>query len=305
MSRRISEEPAPKVARTPLEAQLFIQRHPCQCGERRGYELSDGAKLSIRRTNSGLAECYNWNCPGCQRPRAFRFALPERDLPITPDIQFGGTDPSQLLDAGEWFSIATEYAEPVERANRGRNLDLDSRRWLNVAAAALDEVLKFIPPGADAPEPQAFFTEEGRRIHRSEPASFQRSALEIRRDHYRQMVRDSARRNELVEALVARVKRHAATEDTGIILSPTALEEIRELLGGRSDFDLVGSYAAGWVYWLRYQLLPEGQGDKDFTAALRLFAAVRTKGPEIDRKGQLRLELPPPVRLLLEQQHGR
>jgi hypothetical protein len=62
--------------------------------------------------------------------------------------------------------------------------------WMLLArsASAVDEVLLFLPPGAEELPESAFWTEEGRRARRDRPDSFTRSALQALRDERRSRV---------------------------------------------------------------------------------------------------------------------
>jgi hypothetical protein len=55
-----------------------------------------------------------------------------------------------------------------------------------LAAAAIDEVLKFIPSGAEAVPPEALHTATGRAAYQQEPSRFQKARLSAVADAYRQ-----------------------------------------------------------------------------------------------------------------------
>ncbi len=67
-------------------------------------------------------------------------------------------------------------------------LDPEAARRLRVdlatAIAALDEVLKFVPAGADAVPAEAFWSERGRAVHATEPGRFRAARLRAVRDAY-------------------------------------------------------------------------------------------------------------------------
>jgi hypothetical protein len=68
----------------------------------------------------------------------------------------------------------------------------DRRRaiwFMTRAVHALDEVLKFIPPGADQVPDAAFFTEQGRAIRTREPGRFRKLRLEAVLGAYEEMLR--------------------------------------------------------------------------------------------------------------------
>ena len=110
------------------------------------------------------------------------FRLPEPgSTPASADgVVFGGPEPSELLDAGEWLWVADLVAGNIPAD------DPDSaRQALGIAAAAMDEILKFVPAGAGEVPDAAFWSRRGRRVRAEEPGRFQRDRLAIVRDSYR------------------------------------------------------------------------------------------------------------------------
>jgi hypothetical protein len=174
------------VARTSAEAHLYLDLHPCSCGEARFTRDS-----AVVVTDDGdLASRYTGECPRCGTHREFLFRLPEEILmPSGDDFRFGGPDPSQLLDPGEWRMVAEEYASatPADIASLPVGQRRQARATLSRAAAALDEVLKFVPEGADEVPVTAFTTERGRAAHAREPGRFGRARLVAVRDTYREL----------------------------------------------------------------------------------------------------------------------
>jgi hypothetical protein len=101
-------------------------------------------------------------------------------------VVFGGDEPSELLDPGQWLAYADDRARRVP-ADRSA-LDGEQRRAVDhalaSAVAALDEVLKFIPDGADSVPETAFFTVYGQTVHAREPGRFNAARLKAVRDSY-------------------------------------------------------------------------------------------------------------------------
>ncbi len=178
------------LARTNLEAHLYMDLHPCECGatdfDRQSSVIEEGGDLASR---------YTGTCPNCGRTREFVFRLPADILVPTPgQPRYGGDQPSELIDPGEWLAVADAYAKSAELPGPG----MDERRReqsriaLARAAAALDEVLKFVPPGADAVPESAFWTERGRRVRAADPGRFGVTRVGAVRDAYRRMLDELA-----------------------------------------------------------------------------------------------------------------
>ena len=156
------------IARTRDEARVFLDLTPCVCGAldadwRHGTGMVDGE----------LASAYDAICPACGAEREYVFGLPATERGGTfPN--FGGSEPSQLLDPGRWLDLADHLADAVPPDD-----PRTSAEALTLAAAAVAEVLKFIPPDEDAVPEHAFWSAAGRRIRAAEPGRFTRARLEI------------------------------------------------------------------------------------------------------------------------------
>jgi hypothetical protein len=171
------------VSRTSAEAHLYMDLHGCSCG-RGGFDR--GSEV-VALDDGDLARRYTGACAGCGTPREFVFRLPtEATMPPAGRVSFGGDEPSQLIDPGEWLSIADGYAAqaPADPAGLTPEQVRRGRAALDRAAAALDEVLKFVPEGADAVPADAFFSDRGREAFAGEPGRFRRDRLAAVRDAY-------------------------------------------------------------------------------------------------------------------------
>jgi hypothetical protein len=173
-----------RLARTNEEAHLFMDLHPCECGEARFPRSS-----SVVETGDGdLASRYAGTCPQDGRQREFTFRLPQQILPPPRDgsVRYGGPEASELLDPGEWLSVADAYARNVPADTAALNSDdlARAKAMLDRAAAAIDEVLKFIPAGADRVPEQAFVTDRGRAAYSKERGRFRAPRLEAVRSTY-------------------------------------------------------------------------------------------------------------------------
>ena len=173
------------LARSNAEAHLYMDLHPCACGEIHFPRAS-----SVVTTPDGvLASRYAGTCPQDGAEREFLFRLPEHFVSPPPDgvVAYGGPEPSELIDPGEWLSIADAYARsvPADTASLADDGLATARAMLVHAVAAVEEVLKFIPAGADRVPEDAFVTDRGRAAYTREPGRFRRPRLEAVRDTYR------------------------------------------------------------------------------------------------------------------------
>jgi hypothetical protein len=175
---------SPPLARTNHEAHLFMDLRPCGCGE----TAFDRASSIVTLPDGALASRYAGTCARCGGQREFVFGLPAQILAVSAEeMRYGGAEPSQLLDAGEWLWVADRYAQAVP-PDPQRLLDADRRRArarLSAAAAALDEVLKFVPADGASVPPAAFWTELGGTVYAREPGRFRVARLAAVRDTYR------------------------------------------------------------------------------------------------------------------------
>jgi hypothetical protein len=163
-------------ARTRDEAHLYMDLHPCDsCG---AVEVS---WQSAPTDDNGLSARRYWGaCGDCGADREFVFAQPEDEQLVKSEtVNFGGPEPSQLLDPGEWLLVADLCAQAAV------GQDDEARYNLAVAMAAMTEILKFVPAGTDAVPESAFTSARGRTVYWREPGRFDRRRLEIVRVAYR------------------------------------------------------------------------------------------------------------------------
>ena len=166
------------VARTRDEAHLYMDLHPCEeCGA-----IDVVWRHATVYVDGGIGGGYFGSCPGCGAKREFVFALPEREWVVAEFPNFGGPEPSRLLDAGEWLWVADRAA-----GNAPAGDPAGERRALALASQAVAEVLKFIPDGEELVPEAAFWTERGREVHSAEPGRFSRGRLQVVRDTYREL----------------------------------------------------------------------------------------------------------------------
>ncbi|MGV9326545.1 hypothetical protein ACWDR1_33995 [Streptosporangium sandarakinum] len=170
------------VARSRDEALLYLDLSPCACGS------ADTAWESGLVTVAGEpVSRYAGTCSGCGAAREFLFGLPEREVAPTRFPAFGGPEPSRLLDAGEWLWVADTVA-----GNAPAGGPDEAAPVLAVAVAAMEEVVKFVPPGQDEVPGEAFWTERGRRVRDAGPGRFRLDRLLVVRDAYRSLAAQRA-----------------------------------------------------------------------------------------------------------------
>jgi hypothetical protein len=102
-------------------------------------------------------------------------------------VVYGGAEPSTALDAGEWLAAADRIATggPVEPEALSPPERASAAYAMAGAAAAVAEVLKFIPDGADAVPLEAIWTERGQAEFARDPWRMRRARLEVLEAAYR------------------------------------------------------------------------------------------------------------------------
>jgi hypothetical protein len=155
------------IARSAPECRLYIDLNPCSCGE-----WSFDVRHTLRSGPDGaLIAVYEGACPRCGLPRRFEFALDPATPPPPP--AYGGPRPSRIICPGQFALVA-------DHASRASGRDALAR-----AIAAQQEVIKFIPAGADEVPAEAFTSWEGRALYAREPGRFRRYRLEAVAEAYR------------------------------------------------------------------------------------------------------------------------
>ncbi|GAA3230197.1 hypothetical protein [Nonomuraea helvata] len=170
------------VARTRDEAHLYLDLHPCACGS-----VETTWQSGLISVEEGLVSRYSGSCEECGTRREYLFGLPERPVAPTGYPTFGGAEPSELLDAGEWLWVADLTAGNVPVDDQA-----EARRTLRIATAAVEEVVKFVPPGADAVPDDGFWSERGQQMRAAEPGRFQLDRLLVVRDTYQELAAQHA-----------------------------------------------------------------------------------------------------------------
>lgn len=161
-------DPPYAIARTPAEAALYLELSPCpDCGSTR-TDWHD-QQLDDVLSCTGV-------CAGCGAFREYLFSPPRHPY----DDEFGGPEPSELIDAGQWLALADRIAGQVAAGDRSEQ----ARAAMAVARQAVAEVVKFVPPAADAVPDEAFWTAAGRAERALDPGRFRLERLLVIRDSY-------------------------------------------------------------------------------------------------------------------------
>jgi hypothetical protein len=165
------------LARTDQEAEIYIEMTPChRCG---GHGFTGDS--TVINLGDDLGTRWTGTCTRCGTAREFVFRLPQEvTVGSNAPYDFGDDGPSELLDPGQWMSVADLAS---------RRAPAPSRDDLLLAVAALGEVTRFIPDGDDEVPAVAFRTDDGRAAHRQWPARFTRRWIE---DAMRALRRDAA-----------------------------------------------------------------------------------------------------------------
>ena len=173
----------PRLARTPDEAGLYLDLHRCPCGGPPGVRthavVADGEELLSRYTEP---------CPRCGTPRQVTFRLPELEDLAEDQGRYGRGRPSELLDAGEWYWFADRCATAVSAEPQDAASADATRRALGLAVEALEQVLLFLPPGADEFPDSAFWSDQGCSVRAADPGRFDRERIEAVQGVYRQLL---------------------------------------------------------------------------------------------------------------------
>ena len=182
-----------RLARTNAEAHVCMEMSPCDtCGE---TEFAPDHGVVV--VDGDLASRYAGVCPRCGTSREFVFRIPEEVIfPDGEEPSFGDERPSELLDAGQWLWLADLVVRGTAAEPTG-DMTAEQRRQARIdlltAAAAVDEVLKFVPPGADAVPPETLWSETGRALYAREPGRFRSPRLGAVRQTYRDLARRFSR----------------------------------------------------------------------------------------------------------------
>ncbi len=170
----------PLPARTHQEALAYAKAVPCRCGATE-FE-PEGSPVTV---NGRVLTRFFGACGACGRPRELLFRNVTDDRAELPASGLWGLDerPSRLFDAGAFLGLAAFLGQTGAALTATDPVGqwYPARHVLRLAAGALDEALKFVPPGAAAVPVEALWYPESIALHRAEPGLFARDRLAAER----------------------------------------------------------------------------------------------------------------------------
>ncbi|WP_327254736.1 hypothetical protein [Streptomyces sp. NBC_01244] len=159
--------------------------HPCECGsadfERRHH---------LEQHGDDLVAVYEGVCRGCGRDRRFEFVMAVEIPPPPP--AYGGAEPSEIIDPGEFSEVADRYRRWAGPGllNSPESEHHKYRGAMASALAAVEEVFKFIPVGQDSVPASAFTSARGRARYERDPGKFSRELLDYELSITREVLAD-------------------------------------------------------------------------------------------------------------------
>ena len=181
-------------ARTAEEADLYVDLEAEAQGE---VPVSRKRRKTERRR-----ETFFLYEVRCKSGKLLEFEFREDGLPtprpgLRRKVAYGGPQQSLLIDAGEWMKVADRHADRApgslaglpERARREAKADME------IAVAAIEEVMKFLPDGADRVSSASLFSARGKAYFNKDVRRFRRDALSAQLEDFRGRLRryDSSR----------------------------------------------------------------------------------------------------------------
>jgi hypothetical protein len=167
------------VSRSAEESLLYMDLQPCPGCSTKGFDWS-GHHLEYddAGTKAGtVISVYDGPCQECGTARRYEFAL----AAAHPGAEgFGGPEPSQIVDPGQYLVLARHAAglvpgDPVHCPPENRDA---AHEAIATALLALAEVVKFVPEDTDRVPADAFWTEQGRAVYAADPGQFRRDRLD-------------------------------------------------------------------------------------------------------------------------------
>jgi hypothetical protein len=184
-----SPDDGPYRARSPREAALFVEQRRCRCGMDR---FEPASRLYPAESGQDrVLLTFQGTCPLCGAMRYTEFTVPNRpdgtlSGPLGYGLRYVGDGPSTLLDPGLFLALAAANGEHADRTDA--ELWDDAAELLCAAVACYDEVLLFIPDGADRVPAEAIRSAPGRVILRAHPDELHHDRIVAARDERRRQL---------------------------------------------------------------------------------------------------------------------
>lgn len=176
----------PPLARRLNEAYLYLDIQECTtCGSRL---LEPERTATLGEVDGQPVTWIPTVCAHCGATDEYVFRRPPKPLTADEFGRFGGAEPSELLDPGQWLLLADGLTEdipdaPEELTGEGRE---DLRDRVEFAADAVVEAMKFLRKDDDAVSAFAFWTTQGYGMYADSRWRFERDRLAAQLDGYRQ-----------------------------------------------------------------------------------------------------------------------
>ncbi|MFD9394406.1 hypothetical protein ACFWBB_27830 [Streptomyces sp. NPDC060000] len=159
--------------------------HLCECGS-----PDFDRRHRLEQRGGDIVAVYEGACRECGRNRNFTFLMADEIPPPPP--AFGGPEPSEIIDPGEFAAVASDVSARagLEMLNSPESEHHKHRGAMAYAVAAIEEIQKFIPPGQEAVPASAFTSEVGRARYEKDPGKFRHDILAIELRLTRQILAD-------------------------------------------------------------------------------------------------------------------
>jgi hypothetical protein len=186
----MTAQPEPPLARTFAEAELHLSYLPCRvCGlaalEVRGFSYETVGGFELDQIETACLNC------GDVDEHPYRLPMLQAESK-GGHLRYGGPEPSELLDPGDWLLLASALladvpqehlaAVPVDQRTAYRNL-------VDAAVSAVEEALKFLDDGAATIARDAFWSNAGYELFVRSPELFRRERLNDQLRHHQDLLR--------------------------------------------------------------------------------------------------------------------
>jgi hypothetical protein len=167
------------VARTAAEAHLYVDLECEALGE---VPIERKQRPASKRNVRQVIEFTMYEVR-CQSGKLLEFefsVLPKERPGLRRSVSYGGKEPSQLLDAGDWMLIADRHVgkAPKSVAGMSEKARKLAKEDLQIAIACVDEILKFIRPGETSVSSTTLTGNRGKTYFNKDVRRFRRDQLD-------------------------------------------------------------------------------------------------------------------------------